>query len=84
MYLRLERIEHVRNCWRWYVLSIQRTLFDEWALIREWGRIGQQAGQSRTSLFETEEAALSALHEVRQAKARRGYASIPEQLDLPF
>ncbi|MEM1364057.1 MAG: WGR domain-containing protein, partial [Pseudomonadota bacterium] len=25
---------------RFYALSVQRTLFGEWALVREWGRIG--------------------------------------------
>lgn len=32
MYLRLQKIDHTENTWRWYVLSVQRTLFGDWAL----------------------------------------------------
>jgi predicted DNA-binding WGR domain protein len=30
----------VRNQHRFYLLSVQPTLFGGWSLIREWGRIG--------------------------------------------
>jgi len=32
MYLRLEKIDPARNLWRWYVLSVQPTLFGEWTV----------------------------------------------------
>lgn len=39
--IRLERREPARNRLRFYTITVTRTLFDRWAVIREWGRIGQ-------------------------------------------
>ena len=36
----LERIDPARNIARYYVLSIEPTLFAKHTLIRRWGRIG--------------------------------------------
>lgn len=38
----LERIDHARNMARYYRLSVVKTLFGEWAMVREWGRIGRR------------------------------------------
>jgi predicted DNA-binding WGR domain protein len=84
MYLRLEKIDPDRNRWRWYVLSVQQTLFGEWALIREWGRIGHDGGQSAAVLYTSERDALSACDTLKALKTRRGYAAQAEQLDLPL
>lgn len=84
MYLRLENIDHARNRWRWYALSVQPTLFGEWALSREWGRIGDQGGQSMTAFYANEGEALSACNALKALKARRGYAPCAEQLELPL
>ncbi|MGL3214034.1 WGR domain-containing protein [Bradyrhizobium sp. BR 1433] len=37
----LTRIDDRRNMERFYKLDIQPTLFGEWSLVREWGRIGR-------------------------------------------
>ena len=37
----LTRIDNHRNMARFYKLDIQPTLFGEWSLVREWGRIGR-------------------------------------------
>lgn len=84
MYLRLQKIDHTENTWRWYILSVQRTLFDEWAVTREWGRIGNAGGQRQASYFETLPDALAACDNFRTLKTRRGYTALPEQLDLPL
>jgi predicted DNA-binding WGR domain protein len=39
--IRLERREPARNIQRFYAISVTRTLFGSWAMVREWGRIGQ-------------------------------------------
>ena len=39
--IHLERREPARNRQRFYAITVTRTLFDQWAVIREWGRIGQ-------------------------------------------
>lgn len=84
MYLCLEKIDSARNLWRWYTLSVQPTLFGEWAFIREWGRIGNDGGQSETAFYGTESDALDACNALKALKIRRGYAPRAEQLDLPL
>ena len=84
MYQRLEQIDISRNRWRWYALSVQPTLFGEWAFIREWGRLGQRGGQTLTAIYSLENDAFDALDTVRAMKTRRGYALRPAQLELPF
>jgi len=84
MYLRLEKIDPARNYRRWYVLSVQPTLFGEWALIREWGRIGNNGGESDSALYPSELDAVSACNAVKATKIRRGYVAQAEQLDLPL
>jgi len=78
MHLRLQRIDQTANTWRWYVLSVQRTLFGEWAVIREWGRIGNAGGQRQASYFDTLPEALAACDAFRARKAKRRYAAAPE------
>ncbi len=70
--IHLERREPARNRRRFQALTVTRTLFGSWALVREWGRIGQP-GTVREMGFETESAAIEAEAAVRQRKARRGY-----------
>ncbi len=84
MYLRLQKIDYAENERRWYVLSVQRTLFGEWAVIREWGRIGNDGGQTLASYFDTLPKALEASHALKTRKTRRGYIVQAEQLDLPL
>lgn len=69
--LRLERREPARNRQRFYTITVTRTLFDGWAMVREWGRIGQP-GTVRETWFETESAAI---------EARASDFSVPQ---LPF
>ena len=42
----LERVDRAKNMARFYVLSIEPTLFEDLALVRRWGRIGS-AGRER-------------------------------------
>jgi predicted DNA-binding WGR domain protein len=70
--IRLERREPARNIQRFYAITVTRTLFDRWAVIREWGRIGQP-GTGRETWFETETAAIEAGAVVRRRKEKRGY-----------
>jgi predicted DNA-binding WGR domain protein len=37
----LERHNPARRMHRYYRLTVERNLFGEWSLVREWGRIGQ-------------------------------------------
>jgi len=51
---------------------VTRTLFDSWAVVREWGRIGQP-GTVREMWFETEGGAWAAFELWRERKEKRGY-----------
>jgi predicted DNA-binding WGR domain protein len=57
---------------RYYVLSIEPSLFGDVTLIREWGRIGQP-GRGRIELYESQSRAVEALETWLRRKRRRGY-----------
>ena len=71
----LERREPARNIQRFYAITVTRTLLDQWAVVWEWGRIGQ-AGTVRETGFETEGTARAAGEQWRQRKIKRGYRAI--------
>ena len=52
---------------------MQPTLFGEWELVREWGRIGQ-AGQVRHTLYAEQEGVAAAFERELRRRKRRGYA----------
>lgn len=49
------------------------TLFGDWSLVREWGRLGF-GGTVRFDPFPTEQSALKALDTIKSAKLKRGYS----------
>ena len=57
---------------RFYRMIVQPTLFGDWVLFREWGRIGQP-GQLRHDHYRHVGQALDALNNRLRAKQRRGY-----------
>lgn len=71
-YLVLDRRDAVANMARFYVLSIEESLYGDVALIREWGRIGTR-GQRRIELHENRVEAVEALETWLRRKRRRGY-----------
>jgi len=58
---------------------VTRTLFDGWALVRAWGRIGQPGTVRETGLA-SEHAAVTASGSLRRRKERRGDAPVPSGL----
>jgi predicted DNA-binding WGR domain protein len=68
----LERVDRAKNMARYYVLSVEPTLFAEWALVRRWGRIGD-AGRTRIDLHLSPPLAQIALDTWLERKRRRGY-----------
>ncbi len=73
--LYLEKRIPALNQKRFYTITVTPTLFGPWALVREWGRIGQP-GTVREMWFETEGAAWAAGEQVRQRKEKRGYRAV--------
>jgi predicted DNA-binding WGR domain protein len=70
--IHLHRIDPARNMQRFYLLSLQRNLFGEWVLLREWGRIGH-AGRTKEAYFADPGSAVDALQKLARVKERRGY-----------
>jgi predicted DNA-binding WGR domain protein len=64
-----------RNQKRFYTITVTRTLFDGWAVVREWGRIGQP-GTVRETEFATEAEAWAAGEWWRTRKEKRGYRAV--------
>jgi len=71
----LTKIDAARNMARFYVLDVQPTLFGEWALLKEWGRIGR-GGQSRRATFGQRDEAESALAREYKKRVGRGYSGL--------
>lgn len=69
----LRCIDSERNKRRFYRMTVQRNLFGEWELLREWGRIGRK-GRVRLDRFDQAVAAAEALRKMARMKARRGYS----------
>ena len=70
--LHLRRIDGARNMRRFYVLSVQPTLFGGASLIRNWGRIGTN-GQAMMQTFDDSAKADEAFGRLESSKRRRGY-----------
>jgi predicted DNA-binding WGR domain protein len=68
----LEKVDPSRRMMRFYAIWIAPTLFGEWAMVREWGRIGSP-GRLRESWFETEKIANQAGMNLKKRKQARGY-----------
>jgi predicted DNA-binding WGR domain protein len=75
LHIVLERVDRARNIARYYVLSIEPTLFAKHTLIRRWGRIGS-LGHQRLQFFGGEDAlqAQVTLEKWLARKRKRGYA----------
>ena len=71
----LTKIDPAKNMARFYTMSVQPTLFGEWALLKEWGRIGS-AGRLVSCRFASEREAALAMAEHLEAKLRKGYDAV--------
>jgi predicted DNA-binding WGR domain protein len=74
LHIVLERVDPARNIARYYVLSIEPTLFAKHTLIRRWGRIGS-LGRERHQFFGDDASHAQVTLETWLARKRkRGYA----------
>jgi predicted DNA-binding WGR domain protein len=69
----LDRHDRARNMARYYVLSIEPSLFGDTALVRQWGRQGRN-GRQRIELFRERAHAIETLEAWFARKMRRGYS----------
>lgn len=71
----LEKRDPARNQNRYYSILVSRTLFGQWTMIREWGRIGQ-SGTVRETWYDTENEAMEAGENLAKQKQQRGYKTV--------
>lgn len=69
---RFRRIDPARNMARFYMLSLEPTLFGDVAVLRHWGRIGTQ-GRQAVSLHATRAEAQKMLARQIARRRKRGY-----------
>lgn len=74
--LHLRCVDPAKNKRRFYAMSVERTLFGEWSLVREWGPIGR-GGRVRREVFRNAGEAVDALVTLAKRKMRRGYKPTP-------
>lgn len=74
--LYLTRVDASQNMARYYRMTLQPTLFGEWSVVREWGRIGR-GGQVRATPYSSENSAVEAMTLIERQKYRRGYCACP-------
>jgi predicted DNA-binding WGR domain protein len=70
--IKLTRSKPTNNMYRFYAMHLAPTLFGEWGLIAEWGRVGSP-GTVREQVFQTQELAEAAFTKRLRIKTRRGY-----------
>jgi predicted DNA-binding WGR domain protein len=71
--IKLTRLNVSENMHRFYVLQLGLTLFGEWVLLAEWGRIGSP-GRVKEEAFPFLGHVQAALSKRLSAKIRRGYS----------
>ncbi|MDT4332936.1 WGR domain-containing protein [Methylomonas sp. MV1] len=71
-HLYLERHDTENNMHRFYQMFVTPGLFDDWSLIKEWGRVGSP-GTVRKEWYDCEEAAVLAGQKIKNNKVKKGY-----------
>jgi predicted DNA-binding WGR domain protein len=69
----LRRVDPARNMARYYTLTVELTLFEDWSCTRQFGRIGAKGGRILLGLYDTRNEASAELARLLQAKLKRGY-----------
>ena len=75
--IKLTRSDPSKNMHRFYALQLVPTLFGEWVLVTEWGRIGWP-GTVQQKVFQSIDLAKAALEKRQTVKIRRGYRRLPQ------
>jgi predicted DNA-binding WGR domain protein len=69
---KLINIDAAKNRHRFYSVCIRPTLFGEWSILREWGRIGSP-GTVRVESYSSEDEAHAAERITIRTRTRHGY-----------
>jgi len=79
--IHLHRRRPEQNMARFYAMTIERSLFGHYMLVRCWGRIGGR-GRIKSEWFDDEKAAAIRRDQLTRSKRRRGYQD-PEAARQP-
>ena len=71
----LRRIDPESHTHRFYSLTVERDLFGQVVLVRNWGRIGTR-GREMVEEHATEDEAIKAMERLAERKRRRGYEDL--------
>jgi predicted DNA-binding WGR domain protein len=71
----LINIDASKNRHRFYMVRVSPTLFGEWSLVREWGRIGSP-GTVRLESYGSEDEARKEEGRTIRTRARHGYRQV--------
>jgi predicted DNA-binding WGR domain protein len=63
-YIVLERRDPTRNMARYYVLSLEPSLFGDTALVRQWGRLGHASRQRMMDCLRSARASMAGLKSI--------------------
>jgi predicted DNA-binding WGR domain protein len=74
--IKLTRSDPSQNMHRFYALQLAPTLFGEWMVVAEWGRIGSP-GTVQQNVFQSIDLAEAALTKRQSVKIKRGYRPSP-------
>lgn len=78
----LKKRDPIQGQYRFYTLHLTQSLFGDWTLVREWGRIGSP-GRMMMDWFDNFEDAPAALQHKVSEKLRKGYQDISSRASLP-
>lgn len=71
-FVHLQRNDPVQNMHRFYRIHVTPGIFQDWVLVREWGRIGSP-GMVRKDCYPTREATVNASQAIVRKKLKKGY-----------
>lgn len=71
--MRLVRVDPIRRAYRWYVVGVQATLLEPWAVVCGWGSLRTRYERWRIIPCASAEEAQERMAQIVAAKRRRGY-----------
>lgn len=58
---------------RYYIIRLQKNLFGEWTVIKEWGGLRNRLGGSKVNDFTNLEDAVNQINNITKTRKSRGY-----------
>ena len=79
--MELRKIDPTKNMRRFYRLSVEPTLFGDYALVRQWGRIGAKRGRTKEDWYSLEDEAHRAFSMAVSQRLKRSYQMEHKQIE---